>query len=261
MRAPVRLHASEAVVEKSAAAAVPRGFQTLGPPAVPITLALLGAIPFVHFSSMLAPSSSREEWVRAHNKVIRSLATLFGDDVDLSCLKVYEPTDAQRWLQTYGAVILSFMAGVNWGAVTARLPKGTGFLLYTASLLPAIAAWAAVNASPDGNPPRKGRDGANPSEQRSATLPVPQALRDVVSSDPASMLYPSPNGLLSLGFVTVLATDLVGCAAGVLPLWYGTYRLLLTAIVVRSLKNADRGMEGNNSEPLSPPGSGSDASA
>lgn len=49
-------------------------------------------------------------------------------------------TDAWRALTLYGAVILSFMGGVQWGLAMARgVTSG-----YVASVAPALAAWFAV---------------------------------------------------------------------------------------------------------------------
>jgi hypothetical protein len=50
------------------------------------------------------------------------------------------PWNAEVAIKTYGAVILSFMAGVHWG-LALRDNSSAG---YIASVVPAILAWAAV---------------------------------------------------------------------------------------------------------------------
>jgi hypothetical protein len=215
------------------------GFADLLPPPGPLLLALLGAYPFVHFALLLAPHERREELVTVHNGLVRALDSAIGTKAD--CLKVYTPQDASRWLQTYGAVILSFMSAVHWGATTARAVKGTGSLSLLASIVPAIAAWAALNVSKDVNPPRADRDDA-----AMRSLVIPEAVRPYVSETPTDLHFPSPNSVLAGGFLWVLAQDIVGAAAGRLPMWYVTYRVLLTLIVTTSLKIADVGMEGGD---------------
>lgn len=213
------------------------GFADVVPPPGPVILALLGAYPFVHFALLLAPHERREELVTVHNGLVRALESATG--IRGNCLKVYQPQDASRWLQTYGAIILSFMSAVHWGATTARAVKGAGTLSLLASIVPAIAAWAAINVSKDVNPPRADRDKAS---ERS--LVIPEAVRPYVSASPADLHFPSPNSVLAGGFLWVLVLDVASAAAGRLPAWYVTYRLLLTIIVTSSLKIADVGMEG-----------------
>ncbi|MDX6751716.1 DUF3429 domain-containing protein [Geminicoccaceae bacterium 1502E] len=54
---------------------------------------------------------------------------------------------ANAVLLIYGAVILSFMGGVQWGLAMAA---GSGPARYVASVVPALAGWAAVHLSSDG---------------------------------------------------------------------------------------------------------------
>ena len=51
------------------------------------------------------------------------------------------PTNATAglWLQTYSAVILSFLGGIRWGLTLARPDSGQGTLALT--VLPALAGW------------------------------------------------------------------------------------------------------------------------
>ncbi|KAA0173869.1 hypothetical protein FNF27_04626 [Cafeteria roenbergensis] len=215
------------------------GFMDFLPPGAPVLFALLGAYPFAHFALLLAPHARREELVRVHNALVRQLGDAVG--ADTNCLKVHSPHDAARFLQTYGAVILSFMSAVHWGAVTARAVKGSGVLALVASMVPAVAAWAALNTSTDVNPPVAGRD-----DDHTRAAVVPESIRQHLSAEPADIRFPSPNSVLAGGFVWVLLQDMMAVAAGRLPPWYVTYRLLLTVIVTSCLKLADVGMEGGD---------------
>ena len=75
---------------------------------------------------------------------------------------------------------------------------------------------------------------------------VPESIRQHLSAEPADIRFPSPNSVLAGGFVWVLLQDMMAVAAGRLPPWYVTYRLLLTVIVTSCLKLADVGMEGGD---------------
>lgn len=52
------------------------------------------------------------------------------------------PEQAGRMLRLYGALILSFMGGAQWGLSTAR-PEGPKARALAVSVLPALFAWAA----------------------------------------------------------------------------------------------------------------------
>ncbi|MBW0151681.1 MAG: DUF3429 domain-containing protein [Phenylobacterium sp.] len=52
------------------------------------------------------------------------------------------PEQAERMLRLYGALILSFMGGAQWGLSTAR-PEGPKARALAVSVLPALFAWAA----------------------------------------------------------------------------------------------------------------------
>ncbi len=54
----------------------------------------------------------------------------------------WSSTDSIKALVTYGAIILSFMGGVQWGLEMARA-QGQGAAGFAASVLPALAAFAA----------------------------------------------------------------------------------------------------------------------
>jgi len=206
-----------------------------------VLLALLGVYPFLHFTMLLAPHGRREELVRVHNTMVRSLGDAL--DCDTSSLKVHSPRDAARFLQTYAAVILSFMSAVHWGAVTARAVKGAGLLPQLASVVPAVAAWAALNTSPDVNPPVYGRDEG----PRDGVIPA--AARPYLSEEASDLRFPSAASVLAGGFLWVFAQDVAAVVGGRLPPWYATYRLLLTLVVTSCLKLADVGLEGG---PLPP---------
>lgn len=55
------------------------------------------------------------------------------------------PEQAARVLQLYGAVILSFMGGAQWGLASAR-PEGPKARALAVSVLPALFAWASFLA-------------------------------------------------------------------------------------------------------------------
>jgi len=100
-------------------------------------------------------------------------------------------------LLTYGAVILSFMGGVQWG-LAMRAPPAAGegtWMLYAASVVPALLGWAALL----GFAPR------------------------------AALL------ILATGFAGLLAYDVWVIRRGYGPAWYPNLRLGLTAVVVTAL--------------------------
>jgi hypothetical protein len=166
------------------------------PPPGPVMLALAGAYPFVHFSLMLR----EKQRMQAHNKLVGKLCATVG--ISPQKWEVHSRQDARRWLETYGAVILSFMGGVHWGSATAVLAKGRGMATYLGSIVPALIGWAAVNVEVPGG----------------------------VSSF----------GALTGGFVWVFAHDVSGAIGGRLPGWFLPYRLLLTVIVTTCLQVAER---------------------
>ncbi len=102
------------------------------------------------------------------------------------------PLDPGRLLLGYGAAILSFMAGAQWG-LTVRAQDGSdqGWRGYAVSVLPALLAWAAL---------------AMPARIGFATL--------------------------AAGFAALLAYDLWTVRRGTAPAWYGRLRVQLTAAVV-----------------------------
>ena len=102
------------------------------------------------------------------------------------------PVEASSALRAYGALILSFMGGVQWG-VTLLAADGSeqGWRGYGFSVLPALVGWAALMAS-----------GA-----------------------PALLV-------LAAAFVALLSYDLWTVRLGYAPRWYGALRIQLTAAVV-----------------------------
>jgi len=51
---------------------------------------------------------------------------------------------ASLWLAAYGAVILSFMGGAQWGITVARPDRGDSWRAYAVSVIPALVAWPAL---------------------------------------------------------------------------------------------------------------------
>lgn len=105
------------------------------------------------------------------------------------------PVDTPVALLAYGAVILSFMGGAQWG-ITVR--SGGGFDQawrgYAVSVLPALLAWSAILAG--------GR---------------------------ASLL------IEATAFAALIGYDLRTVREGLAPRWYGRLRVQLTAAVVALL--------------------------
>jgi hypothetical protein len=98
-------------------------------------------------------------------------------------------------LGAYGACILSFMGGVQWGLAVAAGASGfDAFRRYGLSVLPALLAWAGLYAG-----------------ARHGLL------------------------LLAFGFAVLLAFDLAAVARGEAPRWYGHLRCGLTAVVLSAL--------------------------
>lgn len=103
---------------------------------------------------------------------------------------------ASLWLAAYGAIILSFMGGAQWGLAVAkaRLSGLTAWRSFGVSVVPALIAWPAL------------------------FLPITWAL-----------------ATLSVTFACLLGYDLWTVRRGEAPLWYGQLRLGLTAAVVLCL--------------------------
>ncbi|WP_114395684.1 DUF3429 domain-containing protein [Oleisolibacter albus] len=106
----------------------------------------------------------------------------------------------------YGAVILSFLGGVHWGLAMT----GAG-----------VAAVPATDAAP-----------ASMSWTRLGWSVLPSLIGW------AALLLPRPGaglGLLTIGFILMLAGDMRAAAAGTAPRWYLPLRRLLTALVLVAL--------------------------
>jgi hypothetical protein len=98
-------------------------------------------------------------------------------------------------LLNYGAVILSFMGGAQWGLAVASSSSGTeAWRRYGVSVLPALLGWLGLWIG-----------------ARSGLL------------------------LMTAGFAMLLTYDLWTVAQGEAPAWYGRLRIVLTAAVVGSL--------------------------
>jgi hypothetical protein len=100
----------------------------------------------------------------------------------------------------YGAIILSFMGGAQWGATMMRRPTpepAASWLGYGVSVLPALLGWAAL------------------------ALPAPAAL-----------------GVFPVGFGLLLIYDLASARRGDTPAWYPRLRAPLTITVIACLTAA-----------------------
>jgi hypothetical protein len=96
---------------------------------------------------------------------------------------------------TYGAVILSFMGGVQWGLAMRAPPSvGSTWVYFAASVVPALVAWVTL----------------------------------MLTDQPALIT-------LASAFALLLAYDVWTIRRGLGPQWYPTLRLMLTAVVVTSL--------------------------
>lgn len=121
-------------------------------------------------------------------------------EVVLARKLLFGPGPALFALQIFGAVILSFMGGVQWGlAVAANAQRATtnDWRRYCISVLPSFVAWTGLWFT--------GRVGLM---------------------------------LLSAGFLALLAYDLWTVRQGEAPRWYGRLRVLLTTGVVACLSLA-----------------------
>jgi hypothetical protein len=117
-----------------------------------------------------------------------ALATLTGADL--------LPAPPRTVLIGYGAAILSFMGGAQWGLSTVGAWRGEGHhgLRFGVSVLPALLAWPC--------------------------LFLPQTLALVA---------------LAVGFALLLFYDLTTVRAGLAPPWYSTLRMQLTLAAVLML--------------------------
>jgi len=99
----------------------------------------------------------------------------------------------------YGAIILSFLGGIRWGAALSEPNKTAQAFGLAMSVIPSLIGWAAL-------------------------------LDEAYRSQPIA-----PLTLLAAGFITQGVWDLVGARQGALPRWFARLRLPLTVIVVASL--------------------------
>lgn len=112
--------------------------------------------------------------------------------------------DLAAWAGTalvaYGAAILSFLGGAQWGLAMSRYTHGSGkqATAFAISVLPALAGFAALLL---------------PGETHAL-------------------------GLLALGFALLLAYDLKTVDEGRAPIWYRSLRLQLTSAVILCLVSA-----------------------
>jgi hypothetical protein len=100
-----------------------------------------------------------------------------------------QPEPAGRLLMVYGAVILSFLGGVQWGLAAADdgpLVGAAAWRRYGLSVAPSLVAWAAVGVWPQ------------------AAL-----------------------GVLSIAHAALVLHDVATARAGEAPVWYGRLRIVL----------------------------------
>ncbi len=104
----------------------------------------------------------------------------------------------------YGAIILSFLGGIQWGFATRNVPVGNEHIALlrrlSMSVLPSLMAWAAL-------------------------------------------LVPRETGLLVLAgaFLLVFASDIRAARMNAAPGWYPSLRMPLTFLVVASILGASLG--------------------
>ena len=107
--------------------------------------------------------------------------------------------DARFGLRAYGAVILSFLGGIQWGLAirnsdgNARTRQGLTPIL-TVSIVPSLIGWAGL-----------------------------------LVEEPLGF------GLLIIGFALVLISDVRAVNKGIAPRWYLRLRYPLTAVVISCL--------------------------
>jgi hypothetical protein len=99
----------------------------------------------------------------------------------------------------YGAVILSFLGGIRWGAALTEPNKVAQSVGLVMSVIPSLISWAAL-------------------------------LYFAYRAQPIA-----PLALLVAGFITQGVWDLVGARRGALPRWFARLRLPLTVIVIACL--------------------------
>jgi len=140
-------------------------------PTMAIVLSLAGLLPFVGLTLLLVAGQ------RPSANTSLALAALIG----------------------YGAVILSFLGGIRWGATLGERNPSAQALALGVSIIPAIIGWSAILLL---------------SARGQAFAPL---------------------SLLIAGFLTQGLWDLVGARSGALPQWFARLRLPLTLIVTACL--------------------------
>jgi len=119
---------------------------------VPPIAALLGAagiLPFLFFGAQHASMASpeRPRFDAALGAAADRLGSLAG--MPLRALQSGDQLTVRRRFLAYAACILSFMGGVQWGAALA-VPAAGRPTQYAASVLPALAGWAALGMDEHG---------------------------------------------------------------------------------------------------------------
>jgi len=137
-------------------------------PAMAVVLSLAGLLPFIGLTFLLFAAP------RPTANTSLALAALIG----------------------YGAVILSFLGGIRWGATLGERNSSAQALALGVSIIPTIVGWSAILLL---------------SARGQAFAPL---------------------SLLIAGFLTQGLWDLVGARSGALPQWFARLRLPLTLIVI-----------------------------
>ena len=179
-------------------------------PAAAAWLTAGGVVPFVWFAAQHSPDAA------APPRGDALLARLPAAARALAApLRAGDQDSVRRAFVGYGAVILSFLGAVHWGAAMvapAPTPAPAPALRYAGSVLPALAGWAALRCL-----------------EGSAAAPGSASGRDRL-----------PHVLLAAGFFAVYGADEALVRARALPGWYSFVRTPATLAAVGSCLAAAR---------------------
>ena len=205
-----RLHAARRLFSSAAAAAaaaVPGATRQARTPPSAAILTAAGALPFVWFAAQHSPDAAAVP--RGDVLLARAEAAVGAPARALSAvLRAGDQAGVRRAFVGYGAVILSFLGAVHWGATRAAAPPRPA-LRYAYAVAPALLAWAALRA-------------------QDAPAAAPGGERDRL-----------PHVMLAAGFFAAYAYDeLAATRARTLPHWYTFIRTPATLVVVASCLGA-----------------------
>ena len=91
--------------------------------------------PYLHVMSEVSPSLARTAFILTAAGALPFIALA----VAMGVLDAPTNSTAGLWLQTYAAVILSFLGGIRWGLAIGAPSGASGTLAL--SVLPALAGW------------------------------------------------------------------------------------------------------------------------